>query len=282
MGAGLSALAVYRVFGFQANGGKILAVTSPSVLSTAEMQQMAAQSGQPLVAFAQVDNPRQVTARFFNTKREKGPSDSGAMAVAEHFRRLGQVGEGVRLEMGEEGLELVYEDQKWWTLQGDFGPAEPVTDPEPLLEQLGLATHFPAIWSGAMGSSRHNLIVWLPREQDLMGWQPPMESLTAWLESHGTNGLVVAQWLTYPSQVALRFMAPHRGLPEDNAGSYTLASLCGYLSAEVLGTGFYQVEALQGQAMNQTSQLWARFEVEDGLALGVEVGGAVEWLQEGS
>ena len=103
-------------------------------------------------------------------------------------------------------------------------------------------------------------------------------ALAVWLGAHGTNGLVVAQWQTYPERVNLRFFAPHKGLPEDNAGSYTLASLAGYLAAEVLGTGYYQIEAWHGTS----SQLWVRFEVEDGQALGVEVGGSVEWIQEGA
>lgn len=255
-----------------------MAVAGLAGQSDQELQAMAAQAGPPLVAFARLDSPRLASARFFNPTREKGPSDSGAMAVAEHFRRQQQVDQGVRLEMGEEYLELVYEEQKWWTLQGDFGSAAPATDPEVFLEELGLASHFPAIWTGQLGSPKHNLVVWLPRERDLLGWQPPLEALAAWLQAHGTNGLVVAQWQTYPQRVNLRFFAPHKGLPEDNAGSYTLASLAGYLAAEVLGTGFYQVEAWQASS----SQLWVRFEVEDGQALGVEVGGSVEWIQEGA
>ena len=75
-----------------------------------------------------------------------------------------------------------------------------------------------------------------------------------------------------------RFFAPRKGILEDNAGSFSLASLCGF-RAMYTASGRYEWTAAQGYAMGKPSSLTARLIVRDSVAMAVQVGGRVARVQ---
>ena len=78
--------------------------------------------------------------------------------------------------------------------------------------------------------------------------KPNLERVAELNARTGTNGLIVAAFDSPRAIADFRFFAPKKGILEDNAGSFTLASLCGYRAAYMAG-GVYRWTVAQGFAM---------------------------------
>ena len=104
---------------------------------------------------------------------------------------------------------------------------------------------------------------------------PDFEGLRNLLKIHQLNGCIVVSFTSSRANLEYRFFAPHKGLLEDNAGSFSLASLCGYKAAH-MPSGVHDLVAAQGFQIGKPSELRARFMSRDSMALAVRVGGLVE------
>ncbi|MCL6568417.1 MAG: PhzF family phenazine biosynthesis protein [Meiothermus silvanus] len=282
-------VAHYSVFAAAPGGGKQFAVVE-GVDNPVEMQRVAAGSGTPLTAFILQAGGDSAAVRFFSPSKEKGSSDSGALAVAEHLRRTRRGGKRLQVRMGEEELEVFHSGGLWWSRQEDTRRHEFELDVTALIAALRLDSSIVDWHKGicAAGNAKRNLIVPAdPAEVD-----PDLEAVAAINRATGTNGVVVfsgpynqvrfdpfdpACEIDDSHQIELRFFAPAKGIPEDNAGSYTLASLCGYLAW--FWEGEQEYEVLQGVEMGKPSRLWVRYESDGSRAVNIRVGGSVEVLE---
>jgi PhzF family phenazine biosynthesis protein len=270
----------YRVFGANIGGsitgGKRVAVVDSAVSSSpalSEHSALAMASGAPLTAFITAQDASSVTVRFFKKDgTEKLESDSGALVIAHHVGM-----DTCRVIAPGGALEVRLEDGARWSAQGDHHVLPARLSEEAWLAALQVSqaqrdTGLEVLCAGSL--EKHNLIVpvW---EDALNRLKPDWELLSAHLEETGINGAILAAFGTNRAQVNFRFFAPHKGLREDNAGSYSLASLCGYL-APLAVNGTYNLSASQGYATGKPSSLRAKYIARNAVALNVNVGGTVE------
>jgi predicted PhzF superfamily epimerase YddE/YHI9 len=263
----------YRVFGATINnsvtGGKRVAVLE--IPSDADFGAIARETGVPLTAFITAKDADSVNVRYFNKDgSEKPESDSAALVVAHH---LG----GVRRVVAPGGtLEVTRDEDLYWTAQGEHHVLPPQRSEDEWLAALNVSQtqrerDLEVLCAGS--PEKHNVIVpvW---EDALNRLKPDWDMLAELLEGSGVNGAILAAFGANRSHVNFRFFAPHRGLKEDNAGSYSLATLCGYL-APLAVNGTYNLGASQGFATGKPSSLRAKYTVRNATALMVRVGGAV-------
>ncbi|GEM87223.1 PhzF family phenazine biosynthesis protein [Meiothermus granaticius] len=276
----------YSVFAAVAGGGKRLALVE-GVSDLEQMQQIASRTGVPLTGFILNAGARRAEVRFFSPDKEKGASDSGALVVGEHLRLQGAIQERLWVQMGKEGLEVSYQDGKWWSHQEDTWEHKRELDVPALAAALDLDWQ-DINWDKGIsvaGNSKLNIIVPVAFPDQV---KPDFEAISEINRRTGTNGVVVfsgpGRTITFdPSRrgntthdIELRFFAPAKGIPEDNAGSYTISSLCGYLAW--FWQGEQQYEVLQGAAMGRPSRLYMRYRSDGQQASYIQVGGKVEPL----
>jgi predicted PhzF superfamily epimerase YddE/YHI9 len=266
----------YRVFGANINGsitgGKRIAVIESA--DSSQYVALAMESGAPLTAFVAARDETAVTVRYFRKDgAEKPESDSGALVVAHHVSS----GVGCRVVAPGGTLEVTSEDGAYWSAQGDHHVLPARLREDVWLEalQVSLAQRDSGLEVLCAGTlEKHNLIVpvW---EDALNRLKPKFDLLTAHLLETGINGVILAAFGANRAHVHYRFFAPHRGIVEDNAGSYTLATLCGYLASLAVG-GAYNLGGSQGYATGKPSSLRAKYIAASTTALAVSVGGAVQ------
>jgi len=275
-------IAHYSVFAAAPGGGKQCSIVE-GVSDPQQMQQIAAQSSQPLTGFILNAGTGCVEARFFSPTKEKGSSDSGALVVGEHLRRQGAIQDRVRVQMGQEELEVSYQDGKWWSEQPETTVYPFAEGLEELLRILGILEDYTYSKEFCAYSGTHqkkNVIIgfdysaWSTYKLDEI--KPHLDWLASYNTRTNTNGLIIL----YGSDLwaELRFFAPAKGINEDNAGSFTLASVCAYASQVWGVTGHSNFRVVQGQAMGKPSELFATFIAENGSARNIMVGGKVETL----
>lgn len=290
----------YSVFAAAPGGGKHVAVVE-GVDSPVDMLKIAASSGTPLTGFILESSENHAEVRFFSSPRqgearEKGSSDSGALVVAEHLRRQGRVPDRLTVQMGAEGLEVFREEDRWWSRQEDTWKHRLELNIPALAAALDLDWQ-DIDWHkdiGVAGNSKLNVIVPVDFPDEV---KPDLQAIAEINRATKTNGVItfngparrVKTWIytngeTITTQeevldhdIELRFFAPNKGISEDNAGSYTLASLAGYLAWFWEGPQEYEV--LQGVAMGKPSRLWLRYESDGRKATNIRVGGQVEMLE---
>jgi PhzF family phenazine biosynthesis protein len=251
----------YDVFSAAQDGGKRFAVLES--LPESVMPEIAAESDAPITAFLE-----QTSVRFFTKAgKEKLESDSGALVVAHHL------GKSCTVRMRGGDLAVTLEDGYAWTNQPDTHILPLVGDQNTWLEALNISQLEDGLTMlGAGTLEKHNLIV--PVKESALKQTPDSDKLAELLQAHNLNGCIVAAFVSSRANLEYRFFAPHKGLPEDNAGSFSLASLCGYLAAHT-PSGMYDRVAAQGYQMGKPSELRARFVARDSTALAVRVGGRV-------
>jgi PhzF family phenazine biosynthesis protein len=270
----------YTVFAAASGGGKHIAVTEGSKLSSDEMQAIARESGAPLTGFVLGEDDAGVKIKFFTPSKEKPESDSGALVVAEHRWRQGLLEVFMKANMNGEILPVsgAGHGGYWFSEQGDTSKLELELPKAQILEMLGLSTadvdsNF-AIAAG--GASKVNIIVPVKSSSILDEITPNLEAMKALNLSSKTNGVIVfAANQTRGTDFEVRFFAPAKGILEDNAGSFTLASLCGYLVAAQKLEGQQSLTVTQGFSMGKPSKLEAKFVARDQKALAIQVGGEV-------
>lgn len=267
----------YRVFADAPHGGKHVAIASAAEpLTGAEMQQQARESGAPLTAFITALHGNEVWVRFFTPGKEKGDSDSGALVIAEYLQRFSLVGDHLTVHAGASVLHVERTPEGWGSRQEETHAGREI-DPTLLLDALHLGAHAldPRYPVQACGADRHNIILPLRDSADLDALRPDFDAVRHFNEHSGTNGVIACTFNSArASDVDFRFFAPRRGLSEDNAGSYTLATLCGYLTAH--RPQLREISATQGYGMHKPSRLHARFARENETATGIVVSGAVQ------
>lgn len=270
----------YSVFAAADGGGKHIAVVDAENLSTDEMQAIARDSDAPLTGFILGEDDSGVLIKFFTPTKEKPESDSGALVVAEHRWRKGLVEIYMRANMNGDILPVsgVGHGGYWFSEQGNTSGLQLELPTSKVLEILGLASAdlHADFRIGTAGMSKINIIVAVKNLSTLDAIKPDLEAMKTLNVDTKTNGVIVfVPGQTRGANFDLRFFAPAKGILEDNAGSFTLASLCGYLVATQKLEGKQQLKVTQGFVMGKPSKLEARFVARDGMATDIRVGGEV-------
>jgi PhzF family phenazine biosynthesis protein len=262
----------YSVFAPESHleGGKQFALVSDSV-ALEDMPEIACSSGVPLTAFITGTSGARVNVRFFSSAgKEKLESDSGALVVAHHL------GSSCTVIMPGGELPVELESGAAWTFQGDFHIWPTVFDESEWLEALGISSSdldpFHKIHE-AGNSDKRNVVVSV-NFNALDQIKPDLERIAELNAKTDTNGLIVAAFDSPRAIADFRFFAPRKGILEDNAGSFTLASLCGYRAAYMAG-GTYRWTVAQGFVMGKPSSLLTKFNTRESVAQSVRVGGIV-------
>ncbi|MDX2008295.1 MAG: PhzF family phenazine biosynthesis protein [Meiothermus sp.] len=277
----------YSVFAASPGGGKQFAIVE-GVDDPVDMQRIAASSGQPLTGFILNADSSTAEVRFFSPTKEKGSSDSGALVVGEHLRRAGVIGDRLVVNAGGEELEVFARGGNWWSNQGSTFQRPFDFAADALLEALGL-DEIDLEQVVLAGSTRLNIVVPIAFHNDqleedtiLDSISPDFGAIAKINQESKTNGVIVCsglepiagEWVT-----RLRFFAPAKGIPEDNAGSFTVASLCGYFAGKGY-QGRQQITFFQGSGKGgKFSRLYSQFEADDHVAKKNQVGGKVELLE---
>ncbi len=281
----------YTVFGANSSegAGKRVAVIESGNLENHEFQKLAVESGEPLTVFIVSLSATEVVLRVFTPKKDKGESDSGALAALEHL--------SVKLESD---VKVVMVDtmpaqriaDTWFLLQGDAQayevnvPAIETNAPIALdIAPNDTPLEFPI---AAATILRPNLVVPVSSAEILDSINPDLYAISNINEQTNTRGLIAVfinpQALKHPGSnpprsstwLDFRYFAPLKNITEDNASSNTFATLVGYMAfVGLLPEGQCSVRASQGYAMGQPSELFAICESRASRADAVWVGGRV-------
>lgn len=257
----------YRVFAPPGEqGGKLVSV-QPAAGNAASTQ--AAATGTPLTAFVEAVEPGLVTLRLFTPTREKGASDSGAIAALAALQ--GQVPDALDVQMAGETQAAQLCGGEWLLMQGDV-----VVQPtEADLSALGLGPC--PVWITAVG--RPNLAVQLPDMNTLTGFTAVEQTIAELNRLTGTTGLILFTPGGAPhagmarADVSFRAFGPLKGFLEDAASSNMFACLTGVLN--VAGLMPDNADVIRGAQLmpGAPARLTAQFTPAPDGARGVWVGG---------
>lgn len=231
-----------------------------------DLQARAAEAGAPLSAF--VTGPwdsGEVSLRVFTPTREKGESDSAALAA---LSALGErLGDWAEVRMGAETTPAQLCGGEWLLSQG-----APTVAEAPLPSFPGLAP----LAAQVAGTGRPNLLLEVADVAALEAFAPDEPALRALGEATGTTGLVLyarqapsgSAGALARADLSFRAFGPLRGFLEDAASSNMAASLVAGLGARGLWPADAQVLRLAQRRPGQPALLTAQFS---------EVGGPV-WI----
>ncbi len=211
-------------------GGKLV-----SVFPGAEgnLQARAAAAGTPLSVFVQYVNVSDVVLRVFTPTREKGESDSGAVAALACLSERGELLDVADVQMGGDTTPAQLCGGEWLLRQGDV--TVQAISADGVAERLGLpgvgAVHAARI-------ARPNLAVELDSLEVLQNISPDTEAVRALGLATDTSGLLLYVQGGVPELgyaiVSFRAFGPLRGFDEDAASSNMFACLVGVLGARGL------------------------------------------------
>lgn len=214
---------LYRALSDGGVGGKRVAV----FLDGGDEQARAEAAGAPLSVFVQAADPTGLRLRVFTPTREKGSSDSAAIAALSALHTRAGLLDVVEVTQGEpEAGGEVQSAQLCggeWVLRQGLASAQEVTAD---LSPTGLAGL--AAWVGSTG--RPNLVAELPSLAALDAFMPDDAAISGVNRATDTTGLVLYT-LGGPGRVDVSFRAfgPLKGFTEDAASSNMLACLIGVL-----------------------------------------------------
>ncbi|MGY2894516.1 PhzF family phenazine biosynthesis protein [Deinococcus sp. UYEF24] len=261
----------YRVLSpARAPGGKLVAVFPDA---SGDLQARAAAAGSPLSVFVQHANVSDVAMRVFTPEREKGESDSGALAALAYLGARGELLDVTDVQMGGESTPAQLCGGEWLLRQGDVTVQKAAADD--VAERLGLSK------VGALHTARiarPNLAAELSSLEELQAIEPDSEAVKALGEATGTTGLLLYVLGGVPelgnAAVSFRAFGPLRGFAEDAASSNMFACLVGVLGAR----GLLPEEAglLRGLQLKpgQPARLTAQYVAQPGGASDLWVGGS--------
>ena len=211
-------------------GGKLV-----SVFPGAEgnLQARAAAAGTLLSVFVQNVNVSDVVLRVFTPTREKGESDSGAVAALACLSGRGELLDVADVQMGGDTTPAQLCGGEWLLRQGDV--TVQAISADAVAERLGLdmvgAVHTARI-------ARPNLAVEVGGLEALQSFVPDPAAVRAVGEATDTSGLLLYVLGGAPelghAAVGFRAFGPLRGFDEDAASSNMFACLVGVLGARGL------------------------------------------------
>ncbi len=274
---------LYRVYSApNTEGGKVVAVFPDAAgLDAPEMQRLAAQSGAPVSMFIQQVSVSDVVLRTFTPEREKGESDSGALAALDWLYRAGRIADVTEVVM-QDALPAQLCGGEWLLRQGDAHATALELKPLDAARTLGLGARalgaFPVTVADA---GRPNLVLVLRDQESLDAARPDDEAIAALNRETGTRGLIA---VTTPGRrgehVDFRTFGPLKGFTEDNASSNTYASLLASLSLlGLLPTDEPLLRASQGEATGRPARLTAQALLDGARAREIWVGGSARAVQ---
>lgn len=252
-----TALTSYRVF---PPVGKTVAVFTDA---TGDLQALAAASS--LSAFVESGDFSGVALRIFTPTREKGESDSAAVAALAHLFGAGQIADVTEVQMGGKSVGAQLCGGEWLLLQGDVTAAEIEAD----LSPVGLSG---GAWTASAG--RANLLVQVLDLAALDAFIPDNVTISDLNRATQTTGLILYTLQSEGREdVSFRAFGPLKGFTEDAASSNMFACLVGVLAARgQLPDGAESIRGAQRQP-GQFARLTAQFVATSTGASGVWVGG---------
>lgn len=261
----------------RAPGGKLVAVFGDA---SGDLQARAAAAGTPLSVFVEHVNVSDVVLRVFTPDREKGESDSGALAALTHLSGRGELLDVADVQMGGESTSAQFCGGEWLLRQGDVTVQGTAADG--VAEGLGLesagAVHTASI-------SRANLAVEVGSLEALRAAAPNTEAVKRLGQATGTTGLLLYTLGSVPelsrlglgrADVSFRAFGPLRGFDEDAASSNMFACLVGVLAARGQlpeGNLLRGLQLKPGQPARLSAQYVVQPEGGQGVASDLWVGG---------
>ncbi|WP_420596159.1 PhzF family phenazine biosynthesis protein [Deinococcus sp.] len=262
---------LYRIYAApRTEGGKLV-----SVFPTAEgdWQAQAKKAGTPLSVFIERLDDHGAHLRVFTPTRDKGDSDSAAIAALSDLQTAGQIADVSSVWMKGEEYPAQLCGGEWLLKQGDVSVLDtPEADFGPLAIQ---PQHVQIATTG-----RPNLLADMPSLNALTDFQPDVDTIRQLGRETNTTGLILYTLDTERADVAFRAFGPLKGFTEDAASSNMFACLVGALS--VLGALPENEPLVRGLQMmpGVPSRLSAQYAPQPGGASDVWVGGAARRLNE--
>ncbi|UQN06579.1 PhzF family phenazine biosynthesis protein [Deinococcus sp. QL22] len=252
----------YRVF---LPVGKTVAVFTHA---QGDLQTLAGQADAPLSAFIEAADFSGVSLRIFTPTREKGESDSAAVAALAHLFSAGQIADVTEVQMGGKSVGAQLCGGEWLLLQGDVTAAQLEAD----LSPIGLSG---TAWTASAG--RANLVVQVPDLATLDAFTPDNAAISDLNRATDTTGLILYTLAAEGREdVSFRAFGPLKGFSEDAASSNMFACLTGVLAARgQVPAGAETIRGAQRQP-GQFARLTAQFVPTGAGAGGVWVGGKAE------
>ncbi|WP_216318890.1 PhzF family phenazine biosynthesis protein [Deinococcus aestuarii] len=250
-------------------GGKTVAVFQGA---SGDLQAQAAQSGAPLSVFVGSADVAGVSLRVFTPGKEKGTSDSGALAALAFLQPQGVLLDVVDVTMGGEVMPAQLCGGEWLLRQGDVTARKVEADLSPLGVTGGTA------WIASAG--RPNLAVEVADLAALEGFTPDADAISGLNRATDTTGLILFT-MGGPNRadVSFRAFGPLKGFLEDGASSNMFACLVGVLGVTGrLPTTTNMIRGAQ-RMPGAPSRLTAQFTPADNGAADVWVGGRAERFQ---
>ncbi|WP_425146833.1 PhzF family phenazine biosynthesis protein [Deinococcus sp.] len=215
----------YRVYAApRTKGGKLVSVF-PSADS--DLQALAAAAGTPLSVFVQYFNVEDVVLKVFTPEREKGESDSAAIAALHFMFSAGQVIDVTNVHMNGQEYAAQLCGGEWLLKQGDVSVWDaPGAD----FSILGFTPEHVQIAS----TGRPNLLLEVANLATLKNLTPDSEQIKHLNHASGTTGLILYTLEAPRADVSFRAFGPLKGFYEDAASSNMFACLVGALSVRGL------------------------------------------------
>ena len=250
-------------------GGKLVSVF---VDASGDLQARAAAAGTPLSVFVQSASVSDVALRVFTLTREKGESDSGAVAALTALSVSGEMLDVADVQMNGETTPAQLCGGEWLLRQGDV--TVQAISPGGVAERLGLdmvgTVHTAQI-------ARPNLAVEVGSLETLQSFSPDAEAVKALGLATDTSGLLMYVLGGVPelghAAVSFRAFGPLRGFDEDAASSNMFACLVGVLGARGLLPEGNLLRGLQLMP-GQPARLSAQYVAQPGGASDLWVGGS--------
>lgn len=211
---------LYRTFSpTGSDGGKQVTVFPDAA---GDLQARAAASSVPLSVFVENGDEAALSLRVFTPTREKGSSDSAAVAALTWWATGRTVSDLMTVSMGGDTLDAQLCGGEWLLRQGTVV----VTEVESDLSALGLGAR--RAWTAR--TERPNFVVDVPDLDVLDAFNVDEAAISAVNRETGTTGLIVfTAGGPNRADVSFRAFGPLKGFLEDAASSNMLACLVGVL-----------------------------------------------------
>ncbi|MFC3834480.1 MULTISPECIES: PhzF family phenazine biosynthesis protein [Deinococcus] len=254
---------LYRTFSpTGSDGGKRVTVFPETA---GDLQARASVAGAPLSVFVEGGDATTLSLRVFTPAREKGSSDSAAVAALTWWAATQPVSDLMTVSMGGETQDAQLCGGEWLLRQGTVMVAEVESD----LSALGLGAR--RAWTAR--TERPNFVVDVPDLAALDTFNVDEAAISAVNRATGTTGLIVfTAGGPNRADVSFRAFGPLKGFLEDAASSNMLACLVGVLGhLNRLPADTNLLRAAQ-RMPGTPAQLSAQFE-QTGQGMDVWVGG---------